>query len=566
MGIEDRLADQNKDVLLYGWRDPVQPHPAATVILVRDGSTGLEIMMTRRSMQASFAPGAYVFPGGRVDGADHVLADSLSEGPSDDAAHRTTAYALAAIRESFEELGILFARQPDGQWPDAEWVNSLDRTTPNGFAQLLATHQLQPALDSIHWFTHWITDRDLPKRFDTRFFVAHTPPDQQPIADQQEQFEPVWVNPAEALARHEQGQFEMIFPTIRTLRHLLNYENAEQLLSQAATLGTSNGNPRWQSCPRAGWLNGEVVRFSENEAAYGELEMVVPDGNLGHTLDWQHEPVPLLKHVTRITAPNPGRMTGPGTNTYVISDAGQAIVIDPGPDHPEHLQRIASLVTGKLVAIICTHSHPDHYPGAIPLRKLLKQPDSPILGRLAGPNFNPAWVFEPDRELQDNDVIQCGELTLRALHTPGHASNHVCLLLESDELLFSGDHILNGSTTVIDHPDGSMLDYMNSLHRLRQEPVRFILPAHGYVLGQPTEQIDGLVRHRLKREAKVLSAVEQSGTANIDELVLIAYNDVDPVLHQVAKRSLTAHLVKLVEEERINHDPEQATWSARQAQ
>ncbi len=560
MGIEDRATDHNLNALLHGWRDPVQPRPAATVILVRDGSDGLEIMMTRRSMQASFAPGAYVFPGGRVDDADHVLADSLPGENADASDHQTKAFALAAIRESFEELGILFARRPDGQWPDPSWISTLDRNTSNGFAQVLAAHQLTPALDAIHWFTHWVTDRDLPKRFDTRFFVAHTPPEQSPVADESEQFEPVWVSPADALARHEQGQFEMVFPTIRTLRHLLNYGSAGELLERAARLGADGGEARWQSCPRAGWLNGELTRFSENETAYGDLELVVPDGNTNHRLDWQNEPVPLLKHVTRITAPNPGRMTGPGTNTYVITDAGKSVVIDPGPDHPEHLARIATLVTGDLVAIVCTHSHPDHYPGAIPLRQMLGQTDSPILGRRAGPHFNPAWIFEPDRQLQDNEVILCGSLRLRALHTPGHASNHVCLLLEPDQLLFSGDHILNGSTTVIDHPDGSMLDYMNSLYRLRDEPIRFILPAHGYVLGQPVAQIDGLIRHRLKREAKVLAAVEQHRQATLDELVLTAYDDVNPVLHPVAKRSLTAHLVKLLAENRIGHDPGNATW------
>ena len=120
------------------------------------------------------------------------------------------------------------------------------------------------------------------------------------------------------------------------------------------------------------------------------------------------------------------------------------------------------------------------------------------------------------------------------------------MLLAEDGLLFSGDHILNGSTTVIDHPDGNMLDYMNALHRLAGESLSYILPAHGYVLGQPYEVIDGLVRHRLKRERKVQAALTQTGGGNLDDLVLVAYDDVDKILHPVAKRSLTAHLVKLV--------------------
>lgn len=561
MGIENQVPGVRKSNLLYDWQEPVTPRPAATVILVREAAGQLEIMMTRRSLQASFAPGAYVFPGGQLDEADKNQATRLLGDNADEATHLTTAFALAAIRESFEELGIVFARDGADQWPTAELVRSLDRSGQTAFTDLLTNNGLAAALDSIHWFTHWVTDRDLPKRFDTRFFIAHTPPGQEPVADETEQFEPVWVKPADALSRHERGQFNMIFPTIRTLRHLLNYDSVDELLSRAAALGSKTGEPRWQSSPRAGIVKGETKRFSENEAPYGELEMVTPDGKVKHTLDWQHEPVPLLRNVTRITAPNPGRMTGPGTNTYVITDGGESIVIDPGPNHPGHLQHIAAQVPGKLVAIICTHSHPDHYPGALPLRELIGQPDSPILGRVAGPDFNPAWVFEPDRELIDNEIIQVGAETLRILHTPGHASNHVCLLLEQEGLLFSGDHILNGSTTVIDHPDGNMLAYMDSLHRLSQEPVRYILPAHGYVLGQPAKQINGLIKHRLKREAKVRAAVQQCGQATIDELVLVAYNDVDPVLHPVAKRSLTAHLVKLVQDKVVTHNEQAASWA-----
>lgn len=561
MGIDDRPNGIRPDRLLHGWQAPVQPIPAATVILVRAGQSGLEIMMTRRSTKASFAPGAYVFPGGRLDEADITMARELAPDADDPESVQTTACAIAAIRESFEELGILIARDAEGNWPDPQAVLQLDRSAGDAFARALQTLQLKPALDGVHWFTHWVTDRDLLKRFDTRFYLAPTPPGQQPVADEAEQFEPVWVSPADALERHQKGQFELVFPTYRTLRHLSNYADADSLLAFAARVGTPDGPRRWQSSPRAGLVRGEVQRFSENETAYGELEMVTPDGRILHELAWQHEPVRLLTHLTRITAPNPSPMTGPGTNTYVISDGGEHIVIDPGPDHAGHLEQIASVITGSLRAIVCTHSHPDHFPGAKPLRELLGRPDAPILGRRAGPHFNPAWVFEPDRELQDDEVLRCGTETLRVLHTPGHASNHVCLLLEADGLLFSGDHILNGSTTVIDHPDGNMLDYMNALHRLRQLPLRYILPAHGYVLGNPAGQIDALVAHRLRREAKVLEAVRSAGHASTDELVTIAYDDVARALHPVARRSLTAHLMKLREEGTVLHDAGSDQWA-----
>lgn len=572
MAIDER-AGARREKLLYGFREPARPIPAATVMLVRDGASGLELLMTRRSTRASFAPGVYVFPGGTVDAADHALAERALTDHARLAEHvqqasrspHDTAFAVAAIRESFEELGLLLARDQTGAWVTSTTTSAMDRSPSAGFAAQLATHGLIPALDALFWFSHWVTDRDLPRRFDTRFFVAVMPPGQSPVADESEQFEPIWIHPQEALSRHDAGTFDLIFPTIRTLRQLQAFPSVAALLGHARMLDEPARDVRfrrYRSSPRAGMLRGAVARFAEEESPYGELELVSPDGSIHHTLDWQHEPVRLLHHVTRITAPNPGRMTGPGTNTYVIGEKDSFVVIDPGPDSPEHLQRIAAITGKNLRAIVCTHSHPDHYPGAAPLRALLDMPDVPILGMRAGPHFNPAWAFEPDAQVRDNELLHCGDSTLRMLFTPGHASNHVCLLLEEDGLLFSGDHILNGSTTVIDHPDGDMSAYMQSLSRLRDEPVRFILPAHGHVLADPVGQIDALIAHRLRREAKILACVRDSGGGDVDALVRLAYDDVDPMLHPVAKRSLTAHLVKLAADKLVSQHDEQWAPSA----
>ncbi|MGC1442255.1 MAG: MBL fold metallo-hydrolase [Burkholderiaceae bacterium] len=537
--------------LLYGWRDPVQPQPAATVILLRDGADGLEILMTRRSTEASFAPGAYVFPGGRVDQADRTLAREIlmsgsTAGTTNEEQITDTSFAVAAIRESFEELGILLATNANGQYPDSALVATMDRSHDASFAKQLADNTLRADVDAVQWFSHWITDRDLPRRFDTRFYVARMPDGQHPVADEAEQFEPVWVNPARGLASHEAGQFDMIFPTIRTLRQLTAFQSADELIQHCR-----GDRTMWVSSPRGGYLKGDVARYSENEMPFGELELVTPDGQVEHTLDWQHDAVPLLRNVIRLTAPNPGRMTGPGTNTYIVGEPGNYVVIDPGPNDAGHIRKIADIVGSDLTQIICTHSHPDHYPGAKPLRELLGNSSIPILGRPSGPNFNPAWQFEPDILLEDGNLVPCGgHSTLQALHTPGHASNHVCLLLVEDGLLFSGDHILNGSTTVIDHPDGNMLDYMNALNRLSQEALSYILPAHGYVIASPYAEIDRLIKHRLKRESKVVTALSQASGGTLDDLVVIAYDDVDVTLHPVAKRSLSAHLAKLVQEGR----------------
>ncbi len=532
---------------LYDWHEPVAPRPAATILLLRDAEQGPEVLMTRRSMKASFAPGAYVFPGGVVDAADSAALDRGLAHVREDQAPEIVSYATAALREAFEELGILLARGAGDDRDLARVAAQLGQHRGENLFDQLAAHGLRLALDEVHWFSHWITDRDLPKRFDARFFVARMPAHQQPIADEGEQFEPIWVNPAAGLERHERGEFNIIFPTIRTLRQLSAFGSTDEILER-----TRKQKRVWISCPRAGWLRGQLERFSEDELPYGELELVTPDGRAEHSLDWQSERVvPLLRHVHRLTAPNPGRMTGPGTNTYLIGEPGDWLVVDPGPDDEGHVQRILDFVGDGLKTIVCTHGHPDHLPGARPLQQ---RTGAPVLGRASGDAFAPEWAFRPDRELEDGERLRVGDSTLRVLHTPGHAEHHVCLLLEEDGLLFSGDHILNGSTTVIDPPDGDMRAYVDSLGRLAREPFEFILPAHGHVIARGKTEVARLIAHRMAREAKVVDALQRTGGGTLDELVPFAYDDVDPILYPVAKRSLTAHLLKLRDEQRAAED------------
>ena len=164
------------------------------------------------------------------------------------------------------------------------------------------------------------------RRFDVPFLVARMPPGQAPVADESEQFEPVWVRPADALARHAAGNFFIIFPTIRTLERLQTYATVDAVLAACA----ATDEPLWTSCPRAGWLAGKEARYMEHESPFGELELVSPDGQIVHHLDWNTlQPVPLLKNVLRLTAPNPGVMTGPGTNSYLVGD----------PEHRLHRHR-----------------------------------------------------------------------------------------------------------------------------------------------------------------------------------------------------------------------------------
>lgn len=551
--------------LLHPHREPVATRPAATVLLLRDtpDNGGLEVLMTRRSGTASFAPGAYVFPGGGIDALDaspetHAAADRR---PAQGDLHLTQ--AIAAIRESFEELGVLLARHADGprkgEMADAQDIAAIDRHQP--FAAQCQARGLRLAADSVYLLAHWTGDRDLPRRFEVPFLVARMPEGQEPVADETEQFEPVWVRPADALARHEAGQFFMIYPTIRTLQRLAKFDATQAVLDAVA-----HEQPLWVSCPRAGLLGGTEARYMEDEMPFGELALVCPDGQIVHPLDWQTErAVPLLRNVQRLTAPNPGVMTGPGTNSYLVGDPATGfIAIDPGPADAEHLDKLWRAAGGDIRMIVCTHSHPDHSPGAAPLQALCVQAGRaapPILGLPSAPTARAASAFTPDRALQNNELLALmgkapeGKIThtLQVIHTPGHAANHVCLLLQEDGLLFSGDHILNGSTTVIDPPDGNMADYLDSLDRLdalcAEHSVEFILPAHGHVLGGPINgarsAIAKLKAHRLAREAKVLAAMQALPDGSMEDWVQHAYDDVPPRMWPVAQRSLLAHVERI---------------------
>ena len=539
--------------LLHPQRDPAPLRPAATVLLLRDSPAGIEVLMTRRSLTASFAPGAYVFPGGGIDAADAAAHAHATRRPTQSDEHLTQ--AVAAIRESFEEIGILLARDADGRMAGDADIAALDRHQP--FIAQCQAHGLTLAADSVYVLARWTGDRDLPRRFDVPFLVARMPEGQTPVADESEQFEPVWVRPADALARHAAGTFFMIYPTIRTLERLAQFDSAEAVLAACAS-----EVPLWTSCPRAGLLGGKEARYMEHEMPYGELALVSPDGQIVHALDWQSErAVPLLRNVQRLTAPNPGAMTGPGTNSYLVGDPATGfIAIDPGPAEPEHLRCLWRAAGGDIRMIVCTHSHPDHSPGAAPLQALCVQSgraEPPILGLPSAPTARVHSTFTPDRALRNGELLALtgqgleGQIThtLQVIHTPGHAANHLCLLLVEDGLLFSGDHVLNGSTTVVDPPDGNMEHYLASLDALdaacQAHGVQFILPAHGYVLGDARGTIARLKAHRLAREAKVLAAMQALPDGTVQQWVEHAYADVPPRLWPVAQRSLMAHVERI---------------------
>jgi len=257
----------------------------------------------------------------------------------------------------------------------------------------------------------------------------------------------------------------------------------------------------------------------------------------------------LFPGIRRILAPNPSLLTGPGTNTYLVGTT-ELVAIDPGPDDADHLDLVAAAAGGALKYILVTHTHSDHAPGA---RGLGERTGATVLG------YDARDGFSPDADLTDGDVVAVEGFRLLALHTPGHASNHLCYLAEEtspfrapSRLLFSGDQVMGGSTVVIAPPDGDMAAYLESLTRLARldPPISAIAPGHGPLLCSPAEVLASYRAHRLEREAEVLRVLREAGPTTVDAIVAEVYASTAPELHPIARYSVWAHLNKLAAEGR----------------
>ncbi|MDY6934069.1 MAG: MBL fold metallo-hydrolase [Spirochaetota bacterium] len=258
--------------------------------------------------------------------------------------------------------------------------------------------------------------------------------------------------------------------------------------------------------------------------------------------------VQLTMRIRRVLANNAGIMPGTGTNTYLIGEENIA-VIDPGPDDEGHIRSILNAVGDRIRWILVTHTHPDHSPGA----HLLKtETGAEVMGGrppkegIIDPNY------KPDRVLDHDSCIHGDNFTLKAICTPGHASNHLCFLLMEERVIFTGDHIMNGSTVVIAPPDGDMQAYLDSLALLKRYSAERLAPGHGEMMDDPDSVIDGLIKHRLQREGKVINSLRHLEKGTIESLTPLAYDDVPSFLHPVARFSLWAHLLKLEREHRAS--------------
>jgi glyoxylase-like metal-dependent hydrolase (beta-lactamase superfamily II) len=252
--------------------------------------------------------------------------------------------------------------------------------------------------------------------------------------------------------------------------------------------------------------------------------------------------------VLRILAPNPGVYTLDGTNTWILG-ADPAAVIDPGPDIAEHLHEVAESA-GRVSAVLVTHDHPDHAPGA---RRFAESVGAPLY----------AFRLEGAEHLRDGQLVPVGDLEIAALHTPGHTADHLVFHLPEEGAMFTGDTVLGRGTSFIDPPEGDVAHYLRSLQRMRELAPRILYPGHGPVVLRGTEKIQAYLDHRAEREEQVRSAITP-GPRTVPQIVSEIYADYPEEVHELAARSVLAHLLKLQAEggaDRKGSGPD-AAWSS----
>ncbi|MEA2452651.1 MAG: hypothetical protein QOG04_1361 [Actinomycetota bacterium] len=342
----------------------------------------------------------------------------------------------------------------------------------------------------------WVTPLGAPIRFDTHFFIAEAPAGWEPEPDPGEVAGCYWSTASEALTELASGAIAMAPPTIEMLQRLDAFDSVAAAVDGFTT-----------------------------EVGIGSQRILS---------------MRLSPSVHVVLAPNPGVMTGPGTNTYIFG-TDPTFVIDPAMDDEEYLDTVVA-VAGHVSEILITHRHSDHVGGAAALAARTG-------ARVRAFGMDLAGTAEV-APIEDGERFSSGSATLVAMHTPGHASDHLCFYVEGAASLFAGDNVLGEGTAVIAPPDGDMRAYMASLEKMRALHVDRIYPGHFRPLDGGRAVIDGYIEHRLEREAKIVAALSD-GARTLDEVVAEAYRDTPSQLHPVARYSALAHLEKLVAENRV---------------
>jgi glyoxylase-like metal-dependent hydrolase (beta-lactamase superfamily II)/8-oxo-dGTP pyrophosphatase MutT (NUDIX family) len=545
------------DVLPAHWRPaPGAPIRQAATLVVLRRQDPLQVLLLRRSTSGDdLLAGSCVFPGGTLNATDR-RAHAHCVGLDDTAASRRLDlpaggldYYVAALRECFEEAGLMFAAAADGSPLSAA---HLDRLAPLrtalqrgevDIAQICTEVGLNLTADELHYCSHWLTPPGIPKRFDTRFFVTLVPDGQVGSPDRAETVELLWLRPAEALERRT--ELSLAQPTIKTLEWLATQHTAAAALQAAQAMrGIRCSMPRLATGPAG------LRALMPGEPAWAEVGRLDPEGHGRCRYDLAPGlVVELSSRLKRVTAPNGNMMTGPGTNSYFIGGGTENAwaLLDPGPADDAHIRALLAALPGKLDWIFVTHTHPDHSPAAVAMRKAT---GARVLGMLPAHSEWQDPTFRPDVVLRGGETFYLpGGSTLQAVHSPGHASNHVCYHLQEERLLFTGDHVMQHATVVIMPPDGDMAAYLDSLRELQRLDLDWLAPGHGFLMAEPQAAIRRIIEHRLTREAKVLAALRPEART-IEQLLSTVYADVPPQLLTMAARSLLAHLIKLRRDER----------------
>ena len=491
---------------------PAVPQDAAVVILLREGADPAdpELFWAKRGSRMAFLPGFHAFPGGQLDEADAAVEVAHAPDPE------TARMMACAARELFEELGVLVARGAE-TLTKGQLASVLDDLTSGRmtFAELLRHYGLGLDARDFQFVGRWVTPPFSPRRFDTLFFLARCPRKQEPRVLSEEFSEGEWTSAGAALARWHRAEVLAVPPVIHAVRTL------------------------------AGGLTGDLV----------ERFLGVPQAH--------REPVRRIEFLPGFVCfpvRTPTKPPATTTNCYVVGTR-DFVVVDPGSPYEDEQAALGDYVGELLGAgrrlreIVLTHLHPDHVAGAEALRARAGG-DVPVSAhRLTAEALGDA--VRVDRFVEDGDLFELGgdpPVTLRALHTPGHARGHLALYDERAGALLTGDCIVGIGSVLIEPPEGSVREYLRSLERFRALPhLKVLLGGHGPAVGGPREKIDEYIAHRLRRERDILAAVG-AGCRTPAEIVARVYTDVHPRMHAMAERAVAAHLEKLSEDGLVTRD------------
>ena len=479
------------------------PKDAAAIILLRQDTdpANPEVFWVKRSDKLSFLGGFHAFPGGQIDAEDAEV--EVRNAPNAE----TSTMISGAARELFEELGVLVARGGE-TLTKGQRVSLLDdlESKRMSWPALLKHYELYLDAGDFTYVGRWVTPPFNARRFDTWFFLAKCPPKQEPNVVAGELASGEWLPARDAYDRWMRDQVVAVPPTLHALR-TLGAGLAPDLVD------------RFLSIPHA---RGEICRRITFRPNYICFPVRTPTR-------------PLATH----------------TCCYIIHNSSEMLIVDPGSPWEDEQEALAAclyemIAEGRQVReIIITHLHPDHVGGVNALKAHLGGKVSVAAHAKTAEALSDIHV---DRLIEDNDLITLeGEprVTLRALHTPGHALGHLCFHDADRGVLLTGDNIVGVGSVLIDPPQGNMRDYLDSLERMRSLPnLTVLLGGHGPAVAAPYQKIDEYISHRLERERNILEAV-RAGATTPQEIVARVYTDVSPKAHAMAERAVLAHLEKL---------------------